>query len=455
MKKQNKLIPALTVMLLLCVLMGVCIAGFHTSPHVPLIFACIIAGAAAVYCRTGWDDLLAGIKDGIYESLEAVLILMLIGILIGTWIACASVQTVIYYGLAIISAKLFLPATMLICALVGFVIGSWGTVGTVGLAFMGIGMTLGLPAPAVAGAIVSGAYLGEVISPLSDAVNLVSAVTGESTFKLSKVIKNSAALAFVIAEAVYFAIGFASKGGNGDISQGIEPVKQALSENFNLGILALLPIVAMFACVVRKVPAIVSVIVGIISALVLSLFTQDVSAEELLSCLYDGYICSIGNQLIDGLLTAGGLGSMMYTIGIILLAMSFGGIMKVSGMMDALVSPVATFMRSRRKRDAASTVIGALMNLFMSDQFLAISFTGQMFAGFYKEDGEELGKCLLQGSAPTSPLVPWNSCGIYVSGILGVSAFKYGMFAVFNYALPFLGILMALVFAGKKEGKRG
>lgn len=451
MKRNKKFILAAAVMLSLCAVMGICIAGFHTSPHVSLIFACIIAGVAAAGCKTTWEEIITGIKDGIYESLEAVIILMLIGVLIGTWIACGSVQTVIYYGLSIISVKLFLPAAMLLCTLVAFVIGSWGTVGTVGLAFMGIGITQGLPAAAVAGAVVSGAYLGEVISPLSDAVNLVAAVTGENTFNLSKVIKAPAALAFFIAEGAYFVIGILTKGNSGDISRGIEPVKLALRENFNLGILAVLPIIIMFVCVAAKIPAIVSVIAGILSAAVLSLFVQNISAGRLLACFYDGYICDTGNQMIDDLLTAGGLGSMMYTIGIILLAMAFGGIMKASGMMDALIGSAAAFMNNRSRRNVLATAIGALMNLFMSDQFLAISFTGQMFSDFYEKDRVDLGKCLLQGSVPTSPLVPWNSCGIYVSGILGVSALKYGMFAVFNYTLPVLGVLMAVIFTGKRR----
>lgn len=451
MREKNKLAYAVFVMAALCVIMGICIAGFGTSPHVPLIFICVIATIVAMICGSKWDELLVGIRDSISESLEALIILMLIGVLIGTWIACGSVQTVIYYGLGIISGKVFLPATMLLCTLVAFVIGSWGTVGTVGLAFMGIGMTLGLPAPLVAGAIVSGAYLGEMISPLSDAVNLASALSKENAFTISKAIQKPGILAFIIAEVIYFAMGFASGAELGEVGDSIEPVRSALMDNFHLGLVPLVPIIIMFVCVAKKVPAIASVVVGIISATFVAALGQDISIGELLKCYNEGYVCNTGNELIDGLLTAGGLNEMMFTIAIILLAMAFGGIMKSSGLMDALVMPLRKILMSKPKRNFATVLIGSIMNLFMSDQYLAMSFTGQMVSDYY-EDREQLGKCLLCGAGPTSPLVPWNSCGIYVSGILGVSAISYGCFAVLNYTLPLVGILFALI--GLKNERR-
>ena len=185
-KREAKLYHALITVGVMAVIMFTAIVLFDATPHIPLVLGCLAAGLVAVSLGYSWEEILEGMIEGITDSLEAILILLLIGVLVGAWIAAGTVPTMICYGLKLVSPGIFLPATMLICLLTAFAIGSWGTVGTIGLAFMGIGLALDIPAPLVAGSVISGAYMGEVISPLSDATNLAAAVAGENVFRIVK-----------------------------------------------------------------------------------------------------------------------------------------------------------------------------------------------------------------------------------------------------------------------------
>lgn len=450
--KETKTIHALISVVIMAALMFTCIVAFGADPQVPLVLGCLVAGIVAAVIGYSWDEILEGMIDGITQSLEAVLILLLIGVLVGIWIASGTVPTMIYYGLTIINVQFFLPASMAICALVAFAIGSWGTVGTIGIALMGIGIALGLPAPLVAGSVISGSYLGEIISPLSDATNLTAAVVGRNVFDVVKRMIPLAAVAFVISEIMYLVVGLMSVGAGVDMGNGAAELMEGISSAFTVSPIALIPMVVMVVCIVMKVPAIVSMLIGALCGVLVALPLQGAALADLIEISYYGFVSETGLATIDTLLTAGGMGSMLYTISIVIVAMAFGGIMKSTGQMDALIRPLVSKIRSFGPMNALASVFCIISNVVLPDQYLGISVPGQMFSGEYDKRGIDrtrLSNALLGSGAVTSPLIPWNTCGIYCMSILGVSALAYAPFAFFDIVVVVVTIAAGFFVSGK------
>jgi NhaC family Na+:H+ antiporter len=450
-KKKVKLIHALISIVAMAILISGAVVVLGADPQVPLVFGCLVAGLVAVWVGFSWDEILDGMLNGITQSLEAILILLLIGCLVGTWIVAGTVPTMIYFGLKIISAKYFLFATMLICSIVAFAIGSWGTIGTVGLAFMGIGLALGIPAPLVAGCIVSGAYFGEVISPLSDATNLTAAVVGGNVFNVMRKVMGLALVAFIITELIYLVSGFQYGGGDvSQLSKNITPLLDSLGATFHISVIALLPMIIMVVCILIQFPAIPSMLMGIISGMIIAALMQGVSFGAMIKACYAGYISNTGKELLDKLLTAGGMSSMMYTISIIIIAMAFGGIMQRTGQMRALIRPIVKHIHCYGGMNALTIVSCIGMNVLLPDQYLGISVPGQMYTEEYDNRGfsrEDLAVGLLGGGAVSSPLIPWNTCGIYCMSILGVGAMQYASYAYYDLIMPVVVIIGGFVLS--------
>ena len=404
------------------------------EPQIPLIFSCLAAGMVALNIGYTWDEILKNMIAGITQSLEAILILMLIGILVGTWILSGTVPAMIYYGIQLISAKYFLFTASFLCLLVSFAIGAWGTVGTIGLAFMGIGQALGIPAPMVAGCIVSGAYCGEIISPLSDATNLTAAVAGTDVFKIMKKILPAALIVFMLSEVVYLLLGLTLPGSEeAAIGNDINQLTISLNSSFHISPLALIPMGVMIFCILIKFPAIPSMLAGIFSGYITAFFLQNASVSSMLASGYSGFNSSSGIVLLDSLLTAGGIMSMMNAISIILIAMAFGGLMQYTGQMQALIAPVLKYFRRKEALYTLTASTCILANIILPDQYLGISVPGQMYAEEYdkrKLTRLNLSRSLLCAGAVTSPLIPWNTCGIYCFSMLAVRPF-------FIYPMPF------------------
>lgn len=455
-KHQMKLGKALVSLVAVIAVMFVSMVKFGADPQIPLTFSCLVAGLVALWAGFRWEEILEGALKGISNSLEAILILLLIGVLVGSWIACGTVPAMILYGLQLISARTFLPAAMVICVIVAFAIGSWGTVGTVGLAFMGMGLALQLPAPVIAGCIVSGAYMGEVISPLSDATNLAAAVVSENVFDIIRKMIPAALAALIIALAGYFILGTRYSAADQDvIARNIGPLTEQIRQQFFISPVVLIPMALMAVCIFLKIPAIPSMFAGILSGVIIGMCTQGLTLEQVMDISYNGYVCRSGNEMVDQLLSAGGMEEMLYTISIIVIAMGFGGIMQATGQIEVLLRPLVSRIRSRGTLRLQTVIACILSNLVLPDQYLGISLPGQMYGKTYNDKGidrTELASVLLGGGAVTSPMIPWNTCGIYVATILSVSPTAYGPYAFFCIALPV--VVSILGFFGKKEGRK-
>lgn len=455
--KETKMYHSLISVSLMVVLMFVGIVGFDLSPQIPLVFGCFIAGVVSFVIGYSWEEILQGMIDGIINSLEAILILFLIGMLVGSWIASGTVPTLIYYGLKIVSPQIFLPATMLICVIVSFAIGSWGTVGTIGLAFMGIGLALQIPAPLVAGAIISGSYMGDVVSPLSDATNLTAAVVSEDVFKLVKKMIPLALIVAVTAVVIYavFGIQYGASSGN-EVKSGIDELSNNIALQFKISPINLIPLIIMVVCILVKIPAIPSMFIGSLAGMIIAMAYQGHGFGSVFEFAYSGYVSETGNELIDNLLTAGGLSGMLESVSIIVIAMAFGGIMKSTKQMEVLVKPIISKLHSVGSMNFVTVITCIVMNIILPDQYLGISMPGNMYSDEYKKQGIDAGMLaigLRGGGAVTSPLIPWNTCGIYCMTILSVSPLKYSRYAFFCIILPVATVVYGYLtqIIGKKK----
>jgi len=430
----------------LIVVMGVGIAFFGADPHIPMLIGTAFAAVMALKIGYKWNAIEDSMFEGIRQALQAIVILAIIGVLIGVWLLSGVVPTMIYFGLKILSPKIFLFATVLICSITSLATGtSWGTAGTIGIALMGIAHGLGIPAPIAAGAIISGAYFGDKMSPLSDTTNLAPAMAGTDVFTHIKFMLKPTVISYAITLVVFAVVGMKFGGNNVDMTA-IQTMKSALEAGFNLSPILLLPPVVVIILISRKVPAIPGIFIGIILGAVLAPIFQGANFGDILSSSYSGFVSETGIESIDNLLTAGGLMNMMYSISLTLIAMMFGGIMEKTGQLEVIVNKLLGLVKSTQGLIALTiaTCIGS--NMTMPEQYISIVVPGRMYAQAYKDKGlhpKTLSNALESAGTLTSALIPWNTCGAFLYGVLGVPTMLYAKWAVFNYLTPIVVIVLS------------
>ncbi len=422
------------------------------SGHIPLILGSVVAAVVAgTQLGMSWPEIQEGMTKGIVAALPAILILLIVGLLIGIWIASGVVPVMIFYGLKILAPGYFLVATVLICAVISLATGSsWSTAATVGLAMMGVGQALGIPEGMTAGAVISGAYFGDKMSPLSDTTNLAPAVAGTNLFTHIRHMVYTTVPALLIALVLFGAIGVLRPASGSVETPDYLQMTATLTESFNLSPWLLVAPACVLFLVWRKTPALPSLVVGVLAGVVLLLvFQRDAGPDaasgvgRVVEALYSGYVSETGVASVDDLLTAGGLTSMFDTVALILCALAFGGIMEASRMLARLASAVLFFARSTGSLITVTVFSCFGMNALASDQYLAIIVPGRMYRGAYLRRGlhpKNLSRALEDSGTLTSPLIPWNTCGAYMSSVLGVSSFTYLPFAFLNLASPLISI---------------
>nr|WP_231848329.1 Na+/H+ antiporter NhaC [Tepidanaerobacter acetatoxydans] len=428
----------------LIIIMGISLVKFNADPHIPMLLGSAIAGVVAVKVGYDWKYIEQGMIEGITQALQSIIILTIIGVLIGVWIQAGVVPSMIYYGFNILSPKIFLLGALLICSITSLATGtSWGTVGTVGIALMGIGQGLGIPAPVAAGAIISGAYFGDKMSPLSDTTNLAPAVAGTDVFTHVRHMLYTTGVTYVIVIILYLVLGF--KFGSGEMTfSTINEIKEGLEAQFFISPLLLIPPLVVITCVALKAPAIPSITFGVILGAVEAAIFQKADLGMIITAGYSGYVSETGSQLIDELLTAGGMTAMMYSVSLTIAAMMFGGILEKTGQMEALMKPVLKRLKSDGSLIAATIASCVATNMMLPEQYISIVVPGRMYADAYRERGlhpKNLSRALEDGGTITSVLVPWNTCGAFMKSILGISAVAYGPWAFLNYINPIVSII--------------
>ncbi|WP_129595956.1 Na+/H+ antiporter NhaC [Anaerophilus nitritogenes] len=416
---------------------------FGGDPHIPLLTTVAFACLVAIKSGCTWEDLEEGILSTIKMGMQSILILMVIGCIIGTWILSGVVPTMIYYGLKIISPGIFLIATCIICSIVSIATGSsWTTAGTVGIALIGVGTGLGIPSQIVAGAIISGAYFGDKMSPLSDTTNLAPAMAGTTLFEHIRHMCYTTGPSMIISCVLFGILGIKYAGKELDVA-GINIMLDALSSNFTIHPLLIIPPILVILMVVFKVPALPGLFGGTLLGAIFSAIFQGAGMTEIIKAAHFGYTSDTGVEAIDSLLSRGGLDSMMWTVSLILIALSFGGVMESSGMLNAIAQKILTFAHSTGSIVVATFFTCLFCNLATGDQYLSVVVPGRMYKDIFRDKGlhpKNLSRCLEDFGTITSPLVPWNTCGAFMTTALGIHPFVYLPYAFLNLVNPLISI---------------
>lgn len=452
MKKQPEIhMPFLLAIFPLVVMiaaMAITVIKFEGSPHVPLLIG--TAAAAIVGWRRGykWEDIEEGAYKGIRLALPAILIIILVGMIIGSWLGGGIVATMIYYGLKLITPSLFLVTICIICAIVTLAIGSsWSTMGTIGVAGMGIGISMGIPAAMVAGAVISGSYFGDKMSPLSDTTNLAAGITGTNLFDHIKHMVYTTIPGLMIALIAYFFLGRKFGGAAVDTGE-INTILSTLESNFVISPWLLLVPLVVIVLVAKKVPAMPALAIGIFLGWICHVLVQGGNVGDAVNTLHDGFAITTGNAMVDDLFNRGGIASMMFTVSLTIVAMVFGGIMEQIGMLQSIVNQILKVARSAGSLIAATVVSAFFTNVTASEQYISILLPGRMYAKAYRDKklhSKNLSRALEDGGTITSPFVPWNTCGVFILATLAVHPFAYAPYAILNYTVPIISIAMAFL----------
>ncbi|PDH44518.1 MAG: Na+/H+ antiporter NhaC [Flavobacteriales bacterium MED-G15] len=426
-------------------------------------FMLLIAGAIAALVgyrnKISYKFMLQKITENLGSVTSPILILLFVGALAGTWLLSGIIPAMIYYGLQIANPVFFLPTCVLICTLISLATGSsWSTSATVGIALVGIGKALGLPAGMVAGAVISGAYFGDKLSPLSDTTNFAPAMAGSELFTHIRYMLYTTLPTIIITLLAFVVLGFGFTT-NGEID--VVAYKSAIAEKFNINFWLFIVPLGVILMIIKKTQPLIALFVGTISAAIFALIFQPtllvelaggqtfnfkVAYQSILNAITTETNVETSNQLMNELFSSGGMKGMLGTIWLIICAMVFGGVMDAIGALEAISNAFLKWAKSTFQLIAGTVASCLTVNLSASDQYLAIVVPGKMFAKAFKDRKlapENLSRTLEDSGTVTSVLVPWNTCGAYQSVVLGVSVADYFIYAIFNWLSP----LMTLIFA--------
>ncbi len=468
-------IPIVFLILLLVVNVGIFGSeALGGSNQIVLILSAGVATIVAIRIGYKWDEIQKGIVKSISSAMASILILLMIGALAGTWMLSGIVPAMIYYGLQILNPTIFLVAACIVCSIVSIATGSsWTTAATVGIALIGIGKALGISEGLVAGAILSGAYFGDKMSPLSDTTNLAPAMAGTDLFTHIRYMTVTTIPSILISLIIFLIIGLI-QGADGAIA-GKQEILAAISDTFNInGWLFIVPVIVV-VLIVKKMPALPALLIGTILGSVFALIFQPDLVKQTselaafdgkfyekfhetspsltknfigsMQALFGDILFTTGNEVLDnqGLLSSSGMYGMLGTIWLILSAMIFGGVMEASGMLKCIAQAIISKVKSTGSLISSTVLTCGFFNLTASDQYLAIVVPGRMYADTYREKGlapENLSRTLEDSGTVTSVLIPWNTCGAYHSQVLGVATGTYLPFCFFNIISPFMTMLV-------------
>ena len=437
------LVPVFGVVLFL----GVGSGYLKLAPHGPLFWSIVLTGAVGKYwLGYSWDDLSDGIADSLLMGLQAILILFTIYALIATWVSSGTIPGLMYYGLSILTPEIFLPVTALLAMVVAFSIGSsWTTAGTLGVAFVGIGSGLGIPAPTTAGAILSGAYAGDKQSPLSDTTNLAAAVTNTDLYDHIRAMRGGTVLAFGLSVLLYAGLGL--RGGEAIPTGRVTEIQTALASTYDLSVLVFVPLVVTFGLALYGVSALPTLAAGVFAGTFTTILVQGRSFVAAWKVFLDGTAPETGVKLVNDLLASGGLSGSAWTISVVVAALALGGLLERTGVLAALAHHLAAAIRGPRGLVVGTGVSAVLVNAFSAQQYMSIVVPGLTLRNLYDEhglDSDDLSRAIESAGTPTGPLFPWHAGAVYMSAVLGVETLAYAPYYFFGYLSP----LVLFVAAG-------
>lgn len=430
------------VCVLVCILIG--IVGIGTSAHMPLVISAIIAAIVGKTSGYSWSEMEKGMSETIKASAPAILIMLIIGMVIGTWMLGGVVPTMIYYGLSWLSPKIFLVASVLLCLMVSTFTGSsWTTMGTVGVALVGVGEGLGVPLGMTVGAIICGAYFGDKMSPLSDTTNLAPAMAGTSVFTHVKHMVYTTTPAIVITLVIFLVLGFTSVGDTANMET-VNLYMTTLKDNFNIGIWMLIPPLCVLLMVIFKVPAIPGLIgVAVLGAIFAALF-QGADLATIIASTYTGVSMDTGVAEINRLINRGGLSSMTDTVALILIALGFAGIVESTGMVSSIVGKLLSFAKSDKAMMTTVVFTTLFCNFALAAQYVVLVLPGRMFRQTFRDRNlhpKNLSRILEDVGTICCPFVPWSTDGAYILATLGCGTAIYAPYMFFAMLCPLISLL--------------
>ncbi|RDY29134.1 Na+/H+ antiporter NhaC [Romboutsia weinsteinii] len=444
-KKKPSFRFAALVMLAIISLTTVGIVVFDASITTMFLLSWLIVVPAAMklgYTNNEIEEF--GFQVG-KDAFQSNLIILSVGVLIGTWIAAGTIPTVVYSGLTIITPKFFLLTTLIVCALTSIATGtSWGTLGTSGIAMMSIGTSMGIPAGLTAGAVISGAFFGDKMSPLSDSTNLAAAVCKTDVITHMKHMLFTTVPAFLICIVLYTVIGFKYAGNTIDYNQ-INEVMSVLKSNFNIGFIAIIPILFLLTMLLLQKPAIVSILSSSIMAVLISIIQEGEKIGDLLGYMLNGYSIETGLVYTDKLLNRGGIMSMAETVLLVFIVFVIAGILQKTGFLEVLLQPMIDKIGNSRAKLVGSTfIVSYAANAFSSSMMFTSVFVGTIMSPLYKEfklKPENLSRIIEDTATLGGPLIPWNSNAIFCSQTLGVSPYEFIPYCFLSWITPIISFI--------------
>tara|TARA_Y100000758_G_scaffold143274_1_gene101637 strand:- start:44 stop:1513 length:1470 start_codon:yes stop_codon:yes gene_type:complete len=460
----DALIPIISLIIML--VLSVYLYGDASSSganQIALLLGACIAAIIGVKNGYDWKEIEKGIVKGISMGMGAIMILLAVGSLIGTWIISGTVPSMIYYGMNILAPSIFYFAACVICALSALSIGSsWTVAGTLGVALMGIAAGLGLSGPVTAGAVISGAYFGDKMSPLSDSTNLAPAIAGTDLFTHIRHMIWTTGPSLSIALLLFLILGL--RGEVAGEAGGFELLQNTIDSTFNVSILSFIPLIVVFVLAFKKMPAFPTIMIGSLLGGLFAVILQPdvirnfVNRPELSAtltmisgvwtALHSGFVMDSGVPMVDDLLSRGGMVSMLNTIWLVICALTFGAVLETIGLLDKIVESILTYVKTTGSLIVATVTTCIGINIIAADQYIAIVIPGRMYRAEFARrrlDPRNLSRTLEDAGTITSPLVPWNTCGAYMSASLGVATFAYLPFCFFNLINPVVAILYGLL----------
>jgi len=449
--KKIRLSVALIPLVAMGLLLGIGYGVYKIRPQVLLIGAAFITGCLGFLLHFSWKEMEEGIVDSIHKAMPAILIMLCVGVLIGSWIASGTIPMIIYFGLKLISPKYFLVTACFVCSLTSIATGtSWGTIGTLGVAFIGIALGLGIPLGPAAGAVVSGAYFGDKMSPFSDVTNLAPVAAGSNLFDHIKHMMWSAAPAWMTGLVIYLFVGLNMNTGAGEVSsESMLIIMRTLKDHFSFHWLLLLPMIIVFYFAAHKKPTIPGMLLSSLTAGILAVLFQHATIPEIATALNTGYQADTGVAQVDQLISRGGMMSMMETQLVAFTAFSFGGIMQKTGLLSTILDRVMKFA-DKVSTIVLTTITASLVTaLITGSSYLSMIIPGELLAPVYKKRklaAKNLSRIIEESGAIMVPLIPWSMAGVYITGTLGISTFSYLPWAFMNY----LSVIILAVFGFTK-----
>ena len=443
--RRPSLAAALVPVLAVVAFLGIGSAVLGLDPHPPLIWSIAFVGAFGLWLGYDWEDLFDGIANGLVMGLQALLIIFIIYGLIATWVSAGTIPSLMYYGLEFLSPTIFLPAAAILAAVVAFAIGSsWTTVGTLGVAFVGIGAGLGVSAPMTVGAVLSGAYAGDKQSPLSDTTNLAAGVANTDLYAHIRRMRTGTAIAFGLAVLGFGALGLRT---SGDIPAGeIAAIQGGLTETYAITVLAFLPLVVTFGLALRGYAALPTLVAGVFAGVLTTILVQGGGFVAAWETFMYGTAPESASATVNDLLATGGLTGSAWMITVVVAALSLGGILERTGVLAVIAHAFTSAVRSPGALVGGTGVSAIVINALTAQQYMSIVLPSVTLRNTYDEfglDTDQLSRAVEAAGTPTGALFPWHAGAVFMAGATGVPTLEYAPYFLFAFFSPLVLFAMA------------